>query len=74
MFLVHGAGPPRQDMQADGHGHVGLLGGLRLGPAVEDREHTLRGQALRGRTGCPLMIEIRLNAFIVMASQLTAEN
>jgi hypothetical protein len=32
------------------------------------------GQTVLGRTGCPLMIEIRLNAFIVMASQLTAEN
>jgi len=34
----------------------------------------LAGQAVLGRTGWPLMIEIRLNAFIVIASQLTAEN
>jgi hypothetical protein len=33
-----------------------------------------RGQQLRGRTGCPLMMEIRLKAFIVMAIQLIAEN
>jgi hypothetical protein len=38
------------------------------------RVRLLPGQAGLGRTGCPLMMEIRLNAFIVMASQLTAEN
>ena len=33
----------------------------------------LRRHADRGRTGWPLMIEMRLKAFIVRASQLTAE-